>query len=149
VQCLSCSVPLAGLALTAHHHLVHPFTDSSHLCLPDHTPPLAVTDRYLLLHHSTCRNQTLSVCTLFHLQESNIVCAQAIPLARIKHCLCVHRSTGRNQTLSVCTLLHLQESNIVCVHAIPLAGIQYCLHAHCPTCQSQGLQNPTHIHCII
>lgn len=140
--------------MTDHHHVVYPFTDS-HLCLPDHTPPLAMTDYYLPLHHSTCRNQTLSVCTPVNLQESN-VCVHTIQLAGIKLCLCAHSSTCRNQTLHaytlshwqesniVCTPFHWQESNVVCVHAIPLAGITHCLCAHCSTCQSQALQTPSH-----
>jgi hypothetical protein len=157
-----------GLAVTDHHRLVHPFTDSSHLCLPDHTPPLAMTDHYLPLHHSTCGNQILSVCTLFHWQDSNVVCTpfhwqesnvfcvHAIPLAGIKRCLCAHCSTCRNQTLSVCILFHWQESNfvctpfqwqesnLVCVHAIPVTGIKHCLYAHHSIYQSQALQTPTH-----
>jgi len=123
VQCLSCSVTLAGLAVTNHHHLVHPSTDSSHLCLPDHTPPLAMTDHYLPLHQSTCRNQTLSVCTPFHLQESNIVC---VPFHwRESHIVCVH-------TIPLAGIKH-------CVHAILLAGIKHCLCSHCSTCRNQTL----------
>ena len=130
VQCLSCVITLVGLAVTDHHHLVHPFTHTIQLCLLDHPQPLALTDHNLSLHCSTCRNQTLSACTPFHLQESNIVYVHTIPLAGIKHCLCSHHSTGMNQTLSVCTPIHWQESNIVCLHTVPLAGIKHCLCAH-------------------
>jgi len=121
--------------------------ESNIVCV--HTAPLAGIKHCLCAHHSTGRNQTLSVCTPFHWQESNIVCmpfhwqesnfvcVHTAPLAGIKHCLCAHQTTGRNQTLSVCTPFHWQESNIVCLHTVPLAGIKHGLCTHRSTCRNK------------